>query len=104
MAHNNCEAIIRVLEISHEPSVISAQQLEQVLMIHTVEQLDRVTNIVVALFPYDLCKNVSSTAWNKLLFQCCSQQRSAKAMQIFHYMCNISITIDKEVGGALNAQ
>ena len=64
---------------------------------YTPEQLDRVTNIVVTLFPFDLCQKVSSKAWNKLLFQCCLQQRSAKAMQIFHYMSNASVKIDKEV-------
>lgn len=97
---NNCEAIVRVLEVSHDPGIISPQHLEQVLMTHTPEQLDRVTNIVVSLFTCDLCQKVSGTAWNKLLSQCCTHQRSAKAMQIFNYMSRMSIQIDKEVGGA----
>ena len=67
-------------------------------MMHTLDQLDRVTNIVVALFPHDVCQKVSGTAWNKLLSQSCSQQRSAKAMQIFNYMSRIAIRIDTEVG------
>ena len=100
VTHNNCEAVIRVLEVSHDPSIITAQHLEFVLMTHTLEQLDRVANIVVILFPHDLCRKVSNVAWNKLLCQCCSQQRSAKAMQIFHYMSNASIVINKEVGVA----
>lgn len=101
VAHNNCEAVIRVLELSYDTSVIPYQHLEQVLMTHTPEQLDRVTSIVVSLFPHDLCQKISGTTWNKLLSQCCTQQRSAKAMQIFQYMSNISVKIDKEVGGAL---
>lgn len=100
MAQNNCEAAIRVLEVSHDPTVISPQHLEQLLMTHAPEYLDRVANIVVTLFPYDVCQQVSGTAWNKLLSQCCAQQRSAKAMQIFNYMSRISIKIDKEVGVA----
>ena len=71
-------------------------------MTHTPDQLDRVTNIVVTLFPHDMCQKVSGTAWNKLLSQCCSQQRSAKAMQIFNYMSRILIRIDKEVGGIVS--
>lgn len=70
-------------------------------MTHTSEQLDRVTNIIVTMLPHDVCRKISSVAWNKLLAQCCSQQRSAKAMQIFHYMSNTSVKIDKEVGVAL---
>ena len=100
MAHNNCEAVIRILEVSHEPSIIPGHHMEQVLMMHTIEQLDRVMNIMVALFPHDLCQKISSPAWNKLLSQCCSQKRSAKAMQLFHYMSSSSIKIDKKVGRA----
>ncbi|XP_065892568.1 uncharacterized protein [Dysidea avara] len=97
MAHTNCGGVIRVLELSHDPSVISPDQMEFFMLNHQLEQLDRVTNILVGLFPSDLCVAVSTAAWNNVLAKCCVQQRSAKAMQIFQFMSNCSKVINKEV-------
>jgi len=97
MAYTNCEGVIRVLELSHDPSVISPDQIEFVMLNHQLEQLDRVTNILVGMLTSDLCSAVSTAAWNNVLAKCCAHQRSAKAMQIFQFMSNSSKVISKDV-------
>ena len=102
MEHTNCEGVIRVLELSDDPCVISPDQVEFFMLNHPPEKLDHVTNILVSMFPNnDLCVAVSTAAWNYVLTKCCTQQRSAKAMEIFHFMSKSSKVISKEVGRAI---
>lgn len=68
---------------------------------HPPELLDHVTNILVSMFSSKLCVAVSTAAWNYVLTNCCTQQRSAKSMEIFHFMSKSSKVISKEVGGAI---
>ncbi|XP_065882923.1 uncharacterized protein [Dysidea avara] len=97
MAHTNCEAVIRVLELSDNPCVISPDQMEFFMLNHPPEKLDHVTNILVNMFPNnDLCVAVSTATWNYVLMKCCTQQRSAKAMEIFHFMSKCSKVIRKK--------
>jgi len=97
MEHTNCKGVIRVLELSDDPCVISPNQMEFFMLNHPPEQLDHVTNILVNMFSNDLCVAVSTAAWNYVLTKCCAQKRSAKAMEIFNFMSKSSKVISKEV-------
>ena len=101
MEHTKCEGVIRVLELSDDPCVISTDQVEFFMLNHPPEQLDRVTDILVSMFSNDLCAAVSTAAWNYVLIKCCAQQRSAKAMDIFYFMSKSSKVIRRKVGLAI---